>query len=37
MRNYASAAAWEGPMAAELKTTGVEVIADGVHVKGWVI
>ena len=37
MRNYASVAAWEGPTAAELKTMGGEVIADGVHVKGWVI
>lgn len=33
----ASAVAWEGPTAAELKTAGAEVIPGGVRVKGWVI
>jgi hypothetical protein len=33
----ASAAAWEGPTAAELKAAGAEAIPGGVRVKGWVI
>uniref|UniRef100_A0A0A9DT14 TIP41-like protein n=1 Tax=Arundo donax TaxID=35708 RepID=A0A0A9DT14_ARUDO len=33
----ASAAAWEGPTAAELKTTGAEAIPGILRVKGWVI
>ncbi|CAD6342630.1 unnamed protein product [Miscanthus lutarioriparius] len=33
----ASAAAWEGPTAAELKSAGAEAIPGGVRVKGWVI
>nr|CAB3498114.1 unnamed protein product [Digitaria exilis] len=33
----ASAAAWEGPAAAELKAAGAEAIPGGVRVKGWVI
>ncbi|KAK3149269.1 hypothetical protein QOZ80_3AG0215140 [Eleusine coracana subsp. coracana] len=32
-----SAAAWEGPTAAELKAAGVEAIPGGVRVKGWAI
>ncbi|XP_062212480.1 TIP41-like protein [Phragmites australis] len=33
----ATAAAWEGPTAAELKAAGAEAIPGGVRVKGWVI
>lgn len=33
----ATAAAWDGPTAAELKAAGAEAIPGGVRVKGWVI